>query len=176
LCYSIAVALCDRRLARFMRTWKAAAGPAGFSTTHWPCCSDRVAMIDPSYCRRLVRSSLFSHHMPCLLSSLNDIRLQRKSGHHATLSKRRVCSPCAALVVTRTFPYPRIQTLVFPAQMKSLTAGGRTSLSFERLLQMCVVEPESRINASFNRYPCWLALSAASIVLSLSLVITRLSS
>lgn len=117
LCHSIAVALCDRRLARFIRTWKAAAGSAGLPTTHWPCCSDRVAMIDPSHCRRLVGSSLFSHHMPCLLSRLNDIRLQRKSGHHATLSKRRVCSPCVPLVVTRTFPYPRIQTLVFPAQI-----------------------------------------------------------
>jgi len=85
LCHIIAVVRCERLLDRFMRTWNAVIGSVAFSTTHWPCCSARVAMIDPSHCRRLVGSSRFSHHMPCLRSSLNDIRLQRKSRHYATL-------------------------------------------------------------------------------------------
>jgi hypothetical protein len=41
---------------------------------------------------------------------------------------------------------------------------------------MCVVVLESRINASLNGYPCWLALNAAFIVLSSGLATSRLSS
>lgn len=172
LCHSMAVALCGGRLDRFMRTWKDDAGVVVCLIIHCLQRSRTMVIVVLFYYHRLVGSSLLSHHIPCLLRSLNDTRLQRKSGHQATLLRCIDCLPLVPCVMSLTTLYPLIQTLELPAQIQSPITGGRMSSSFERLLHMCIVELESRMNTSFSGYPCLLALNAAFIMPLLMLEIS----
>ena len=90
--------------------------------------------------RSIVGSVLLSYQIPCCRSNLNDTRLQRMSGHRATLSSRMMCSPRWPWALILTVPYPWIHTCVLPAHTQSPGIGKRRFSIRLGLLQMCVVD------------------------------------
>jgi len=126
-------------------------------------------MIELSHLFNVVGSFLLSHQIPCRLSSLNETRLHRISGQKATFSNRSISVPYGDLTLTCTVPYALIHICVSLAHTQSPGMGGRRSVRRCAMLQMCIVAPESRMNAFFSGYGWFLivntdAVYAASIV------------
>ena len=152
LCHRIASAFCTGRLVRELTDLvkKEALSITPCSTTHWPCASINSVIVESSRLFNAVGSPLVSHQMPCCLSSLNDTKLHRMSGHKATFTNSSLVGPLGPASWSSTDPYPCIQTRVFPAQMQSAAVGGRRFRSRSRLFVICTVEPESRMNECRN--------------------------